>query len=132
MRAKGVNERKSTWAIGIEDPIASTVENRVVQKKVEVNNSSICTSGNYRKYFLKDGKKYGHSINPKTGVPAQNLLVSATVMHSSAMYADAYATAILVMGLEKTKEFLKLNSELKVYLIYYNESGELEVFSTFD
>ncbi|NNC84962.1 MAG: FAD:protein FMN transferase [Bacteroidia bacterium] len=132
LRAKGVNEYGKVWTIGIEDPIASTVAERVVQKEVRVDNTGICTSGNYRKYFIADGQKYGHSINPKTGMPAKNSLVSATVMHSSAMYADAYATAILVQGLEKTKEFLESKPEMKVYLLYYNADGELDVYSTLD
>lgn len=130
VRAKGVNESEKVWTIGIEDPIASTVENRIIKQEVMVQNESICTSGNYRKYFLIDGKKYGHSINPITGKPAQNNLVSVTVMAASAMYADAYATAILVMGMNKAKLFLESKPDLKVYLIYFDDAGELHVYST--
>ena len=130
VRAKGVNQKDKIWTIGIEDPVASTVKNRIIKQEVMVKNESICTSGNYRKYFVKDGIKYGHSINPQTGMPAQNSLVSVTVMAESAMYADAYATAILVMGLEKAKVFLESKLNLKVYLIFYDEEGTLEVYST--
>ena len=88
----------------------------------------MATSGNYRNFYYKNGKKYAHTIDPKTGYPVQHSLLSATVLAKNCATADAYATSFMVMGLEKAKEILRQQSELMAYLIYTNDDGVTEVW----
>lgn len=127
----GISSRKQPWRIGITKPIddmmAATQE---TQQILSLNNEALATSGNYRNFRIVDGKKYAHTINPHTGYPADHNLLSATVIAKDCMTADGYATAFMVMGLEKTKLFLENHPELIVYLIYSNEQGENQVYYT--
>lgn len=127
----GISSRKQPWRIGITKPIddmmAATQE---TQQILSLNNEALATSGNYRNFRIVDGKKYAHTINPHTGYPADHNLLSATVIAKDCMTADGYATAFMVMGLEKTKLFLENHPELVVYLIYSNEQGENQVYYT--
>jgi thiamine biosynthesis lipoprotein len=79
---------------------------------------------------MKDGVKYAHSIDPRTGYPVLSRLLSATVLADECITADAYATAFMVMGLEKSMEFLEAQNELEAYLIYSDEEGNFDVFTT--
>jgi thiamine biosynthesis lipoprotein len=129
LKAKGVNMQDTLWRVGIDRPLADLKE-RELEAIVHLNNRSLATSGNYRKFYEKDGKKYSHTINPKTGYPVEHNLLSATVIAKECAFADAYATALMVMGLEQSKEFLKQHKELEALLIFSNDSGELETFTT--
>ena len=95
-----------------------------------MENLAIATSGNYRKFIIEDGIKYAHHLDPKTGYPAKNNLLSASVFADDCISSDANATGILVMGLEKATEFLKVHRELQVYLIYSDDSGNYQVFES--
>ena len=95
---------------------------------LELNNKSLATSGNYRKFYIEDGVKYSHVINPFNGFPAKNRLLSVTVIHDDCMYADAYATAFMVMGLKQSKIFLEENNDLEAYFIFTKDNGELGEF----
>ena len=131
INTRGVNEKGNIWLIGIDKPIeGNIIPGMYLQAKIRLKNSSLATSGNYRKFYEKDGIKYAHSINPKTGYPVLKKLLSATVIAEDCMTADAYATAFMVMGLEKTKEFLREYKELEAYLIYSDDQGEYKVFTT--
>ena len=88
----------------------------------------MATSGNYRNFYYKNGKKYAHTIDPKTGYPVQHSLLSATVLAKNCATADAYATSFMVMGLEKAKEILRQHSELMAYFIYTTDDGKTEVW----
>jgi len=88
----------------------------------------LATSGNYRKYYIKDGVKYAHTINPHTGYPVQHSLLSATVVAPKAGLADAYATAFMVMGVVKSRLVLKQHPELEAFLIYSDENGNFKSF----
>jgi len=101
-----------------------------LQAIIELDNKSLTTAGNYRKFFVENGVKYGHTIDPKTGFPAKNTLLSATVICDDAITADAWDTAFMVLGLEKSKELLKTLPGIDVYFIYSNEQGKYEVFFT--
>ena len=79
---------------------------------------SIATSGNYRKFYIKEGQKFAHTINPETGYPVQHNLLSATVITQTCMDADALATAFMVMGLKKSMEFARNSPALEAYFIY--------------
>ena len=92
----------------------------------------MATSGSYRKFYEKDGIKYSHFIDPNTGYPVQHSLLSASVIANDCMTADAYATAFMVMGMEKAKEFLNENKNLglEVYFIYSGEDAKWDTFYT--
>lgn len=131
INTRGVNEKGIIWRIGIDKPIENNlIPGTNLQAVIQLHNRSLATSGNYRKFYEKDGVKYAHSIDPKTGYPVLSNLLSATVLAEDCMTADAFATAFMVMGLEKTKDFLLKHKELEVYLIYSDDQGNYQVFIT--
>ena len=97
---------------------------------VEINNRALSTSGNYRSFFVEKGVKYAHTIDPKTGFPARNTLLSASVVSDDCMTADAYATTFMVLGVEKSKVLLSKLHGIEVYFVYTNVQGSYEVFFT--
>ena len=103
-------------------------KNERFQFILDLKNKALATSGNYRRFYEKNGVRYSHTINPFTGFPAENRLLSVTVIHESCMLADAYATAFMVMGVKKSKQFLKTHAEIEVYLIYTNKNGGWNTF----
>jgi len=119
IRCSGVNASGSKWRIGIDAPIdGNMTAGENIQDVVEVTDCGIVTSGNYRKFFIgEDGEKYAHSINPKTGYPVRDSLLSATVITKNATLADAYATYCMVLGYEKAVKFLESRDDLHGYLI---------------
>lgn len=129
LKAKGLNMNDTLWRIGIDKPIAE-LEEREIEAIVNLENKALATSGNYRKFYEKDGKKYSHTINPKTGYPVEHNLLSATVITDDCGYADAYATSFMVMGLKGTKDFLSLHKEIDALLIYSDENSDLQMFMT--
>jgi thiamine biosynthesis lipoprotein len=129
LRVKGKNIKNKLWRIGIDKPIENN-ENRDLQAIINLDNIALATSGNYRKFYEKDGVKYSHTINPKTGYPVQHTLLSATVLAKTCSMADGYATAFMVLGLEKSKEIVTNNPELEVLFIYVDEKNEIQTFAT--
>lgn len=127
---KGEKPDGALWVVGVEKPAPDSEAERVVQTKVQLKNRALCTSGNYRKYRMINGKKYAHEIDPKTGFPVSHNLLSVSVMASDCATADAYATAFMIMGLQKSKMFLEKHPELQAYFIYANEKGELQTDQT--
>ncbi|WP_027420696.1 FAD:protein FMN transferase [Crocinitomix catalasitica] len=133
IRVKGVNADSVLWRIGIDKPVEhSTSDNRSIQDIIQLENRSIATSGSYRKFYEKDGVKYSHTLDPKTGYPVQHNLLSATVVTETCAMADALATAFMVMGTEKAIEFIRIHPELNIeaYFIYVNNKGRNEVYYT--
>jgi len=129
VRCKGTNAKDNVWRVGIDKPAdGNMTPGGELQAIIELNNKSLTTAGNYRKFFVENGVKYGHTIDPKTGFPSKNTLLSATVVCSDAMTADAWDTAFMVLGLEKSKDLLKNLPGIEVYFIYSNEQGEYEVY----
>ena len=118
---KGTKSDGSSWVVGIEKPSADAESGREIQIAVKLNNKALATSGNYRKYFTEDGKRYSHTIDPSTGFPVKHSLLSASVIAEDCITADAYATAFMVLGVEKTQEFIEKAKGLEVYLIYDDE-----------
>jgi thiamine biosynthesis lipoprotein len=117
--AKGVNDKQECWRIGIDKPIDdNTGMHQELQTIVSVCDKCISTSGNYRNYYIKNGKKYAHSIDPITGYPSENEMLGATVIADDCMTADAYSTAFMVAGLKKSEEMAKKVPGLFYYLIY--------------
>ena len=129
LRVKGKNTNNKLWRIGIDKPIENN-ENRDLQAIINLENTALATSGNYRKFYEKDGVKYSHTLNPKTGYPVQHTLLSATVLAKTCSMADAYATAFMVLGLEKSKEIVAANPDLRVLFIYVDEKNEFQTFAS--
>jgi FAD:protein FMN transferase len=125
--AKGKKEDGTNWIIGIEKPVDHN-EKRELIAKVILNNRALATSGSYRKSYNKNGIRISHIIDPRTGYPITHTLLSATVFASNCADADAYATAFMVMGMEKSKEFLMNHKELDGYLIASDSSGSFKTY----
>jgi thiamine biosynthesis lipoprotein len=128
---KGMNPKGKKWRIGIDKPIdGSTRMQNTLQAVVSITNMAITTSGNYRKFYIKDGKKYAHTIDPKTGTPVQHNLLSATVIAPSCVMADAYATAFMVLGVEKSLKICESIQGMDCYLISVNKDGNYQISQT--
>jgi len=131
LRAKGKNLGDSIWTVGIEQPIEDATNGTTLNIKIKLKDRALATSGNYKKFYVEDGKKYSHIINPFTGYPAKNSLLSATVIADDCMTADAYATSFMVMGMEKSLQFLSEHKELKLEVIFiYDENGVWKRYSS--
>ena len=128
IRARGKNIKKNYWRAAIEKP--NTDGSQSFQTAVELKNASMATSGNYRKFRItKEGKKYVHTVNPKTGFATEsNLLSASVIIEGDCADADAYATAFMAIGLEKTKIFLTKYPQIKVLLIFLDEKGSLQEY----
>ncbi len=113
MRARGHNAVGGPWRVAVEKPL---VGERSVQRVLELRDTAVATSGDYRNYFLADGTRFSHTIDPRSGYPVSHDLASVTVLHESAMRADALATALLVMGPEDGLEFAR-RADLAALLI---------------
>jgi FAD:protein FMN transferase len=124
VKAKGKKDNDENWTVGIDQPNETPTEGRPLKAIVKLNDRALATSGNYRKFYVEDGKKMAHIIDPHTGYPAKHNLLSATVLAGDCMTADAYATAFMVMGMEKSKQFLSEHQELRleVFFIYEENS----------
>ena len=121
---KGINPKGKEWSIGIDKPIdGNFIPGQSVEAVIEVSNKGLVTSGNYRKFYIKDGKKYAHTIDPRTGYPVDHNLLSATIIASNAMLADAYATYCMVIGFEQAKTSVESRADLEGCLIY-DDGGE--------
>lgn len=126
---QGISEKRVPWRIGVTKPTEDSLSiGDELQTVLNVTNKAMATSGNYRNFYYKDGKKYAHTIDPKTGYPVQHSLLSATVLANNCATADAYATSFMVMGIEKAKAVLERHPELMAYFIYSDKKGELAVW----
>ena len=125
----GINPERVPWKIGVNKPNEDALnESHELQTILNVTDKSMATSGNYRNFYIKGGKKYAHTIDPKTGYPVQHTLLSATVLTDRCAKADAYATSFMVLGMEGAKQILKSHKDLMAYLIYTNNKGNLAVW----
>ena len=128
VRVKG-NKNGAMWKIGIDKPYDDNmIPGENLEAIISLDDRSLATSGNYRKFYVENGIKYSHTIDPKTGYPANNQLLSATILADECAIADGIATACMVMGKDKTIEFLNLHPEFKGYLIYSDDSGNLKTW----
>ncbi len=125
---KGRNSEGEIWKVGIDRPVAKRNKDKL-QAIVKLENKAMATSGSYRKFYVKDGKKYSHTIDPITGYTVDHNLLSATVIANHCMIADAFATAFMVLGVDRTIDFLEEPQlGIEVYLIYSDESGVLKTY----
>lgn len=128
-KSQGIKPDSSKWTVGIEQPIENKTGQNKAQAYITLNSGeALATSGNYRKFYYKDGKRYSHTINPKTGYPVSHNLLSATIITDNATLADAYATTCMVLGLENAKIFVK-EQGVKAYFIY-DDNGTLKEYVT--
>lgn len=122
----GISEKRTPWRIGVTKPTDDSLNvNQELQTIINVTDKAMATSGNYRNFYYKNGRKYAHTIDPHTGYPIQHSILSATVLTGSCAKADAYATAFMVMGMDKARKVLEQHPELMVYLIYTDKDGKL-------
>lgn len=125
----GVNDQRMPWKIGVTKPTDDSLSvNEELQTVLNVTNKAMATSGNYRNFYYKNGKKYAHTIDPKTGCPVQHNILSATVLADDCATADAYATSFMVLGLDKAKKVLEKHPELMAYFIYSDKNGKNAVW----
>lgn len=125
----GKNPSCNNWRIGITRPDDDSLStNSSTIANVELSGKGMATSGNYRNYYVKDGRKYAHTIDPKTGYPVQHSLLSATVIADNCATADAYATAFMVMGIEEAKKILARHDDLAACLIYTDKNGHYAIW----
>ena len=125
---RGISEKRVPWKIGVTKPTDDSLHiGNELQTVLNVTDKAMATSGNYRNFYYKGGRKYAHTINPKTGRPVQHNILSATVLCNQCAKADAYATAFMVMGLDKAREVLERNPDLMVYFIY-DDKGQNKVW----
>lgn len=125
----GISEKRIPWKIGVTKPTDDSLNtNQELQTVLNITDMAMATSGNYRNFYYKNGKKYAHTINPKTGYPVQHNILSATVLAPNCATADAYATSFMVLGMEKAKQILEKHPELMAYFIYSDPKGRNAVW----
>jgi thiamine biosynthesis lipoprotein len=125
------NKNGDFWKIGIDKPEDNNMSpGDNLQAIISIKNKALATSGNYRKFYVENGIKYSHTIDPKTGYPSRNRLLSVTIIANDCATADGIATACMVMGKDKTLEFLNRNTELEAYLVYSDDTGNFKTWIT--
>lgn len=129
IRSKGKNGKGRIWSVGIDKPIDDPSSlSREIQEVIQMEDGALATSGNYRQFYIKDGKKYAHTIDPRIGYPVQHSLLSSSVFAPDCISADAYATSFMVLGLEKSIEIVEKDSLLKAYFIYTDSLGNYKSY----
>jgi thiamine biosynthesis lipoprotein len=115
------------WHVGIDRPAdGNYVPGADLKAKIGLDNSALATSGNYRKFYVEDGVKYSHTIDPRTGYPSRHTLLSATIIAPTCAVADAWATACMVGGKDTAISFIEKNNFLEGYLIFADERGDMK------
>lgn len=128
---RGLNPDKRKWRVGINKPVEDSLSlNNEIETILEITDMAMATSGNYRNFYYKGGKKYAHTIDPRSGYPVQHSILSSTVLAKDCATADAYATSFMVMGLEKAQKVLAAHPEIQAYFIYTDEEGNNRSFMT--
>lgn len=127
--ARGVNDKGELWKVGINKPEELGRADQLVSI-IALDNKGLATSGNYRNYYEAGDMKISHTIDPSTGRPVKHGLLSATVIAKDCMTADAYATAMMVMGTEKSIELQQTHEDIEIFLIFNNENGEMDYYAS--
>ena len=131
VRVRGKNPQGELWHIGINKPNEDpTNMKNDIEQVIQVTQLAMATSGNYRNFYEKDGKKYAHTIDPRTGYPVQHSILSSTVLAHDCATADAYATAFMVLGLDEAKKVLAKHHELMAFFIYSDQEGNTREWYT--
>lgn len=128
---KGVNHEGRPWGIGVTNPVDdSTMMRTELYDVVYLQDKAMATSGNYRQYYHKGGKKYSHTIDPRTGYPVEHNLLSASVFADDCMTADALATACMVVGLDSSMVMIEAIPDVEGFFIYADSSGVFQTKTT--
>lgn len=127
---RGQKPNHQPWIVGIEKPAADKDADRIVQTRIKLKDKGLVTSGSTRKYVERNGKRYSHCIDPKTGYPVEHQVLSVTVMAENSVWADALASIGMVMGMEKSLALFQGLDGVEAYYIFVNDAGELETFAT--
>jgi thiamine biosynthesis lipoprotein len=128
--ARNTKPDGTEWRVGIEKPATDKENAQEIQMIVALQNKGIATSGNYRKYYEENGKRYSHTIDPSTGYPVDHNLLSVTVLAGNAALADAYSTAFMVMGVDRALELLKTLPDMEAIFISSSTEGTYETLLT--
>ncbi len=128
--ARGEKPDGKPWIVGIEKPAENMDSERIVQTRIALRDKGLVTSGSTRKYVERNGKRYSHCINPKTGYPVEHQLLSVTVMAENSVWADALASICMVMGMELSLPLIQGMDGVEAYYIFVNDQNELETFAT--
>ena len=123
---QGVNPGGGPWTVGVDKPVdGNDIPGAELQGIMEAGPEAcgVVTSGNYRKFYVKDGRKYAHTVDPRTGCPVTHSLLSATIIAPDAAEADALATYCMVVGLEKAVEYIESRADIEGYLIYEKDGS---------
>lgn len=131
--AKGLKHNGEPWTVGIERPAENKYSEQEIETAIGLRDKSVVTSGNYRKYYEQDGVRYSHTIDPATGRPVSHSLLSVSVVSREAWYADAMATSFMVMGLEKSLQFIAEhpdNPDIQAVFFIYDDHGAYKTYGT--
>lgn len=128
--AKGGKPNGDPWIVGIEKPSENWDSEQIVHTRITLHNKGLVTSGSTRKYVERNGKRYSHCIDPKTGYPVEHNVLSVTVLAENSVWADALASICMVMGMEKSLPLIESMDGVEAYYIYVNEKDELATFAT--
>jgi FAD:protein FMN transferase len=127
---KGLKPDGKPWLVGIENPSADSISERTINTRVKLTDNALATSGSYRKYYEENGIRYSHTIDPKTGYPVRHSLLSVSVLADDCATADGYATAFMVLGFEKAKEFVVNHPGMEAFFINAADSGLYQTYAT--
>jgi thiamine biosynthesis lipoprotein len=127
---RGIGTKEGAeWRIGIDKPVDNNNSpGEDLEAVIRISDKALATSGNYRKFYVEDGVKYSHTINPKTGYPAKNRLLSATIIAADCAMADGIATACMVMGKESAIDFITKNPEFLAYFVFSDDDGKMKTW----
>ena len=128
--ARGSKPNGQPWIVGIEKPAENWDSEQVVQTRITLRDKGLVTSGSTRKYTERNGRRYSHCIDPKTGYPLEHNVLSATVLAENSVWADALASICMVMGMEKSLPLIESMDGVEAYYIFVNDQNELETFAT--
>ena len=128
--ARGEKPNGQPWIVGIEKPADNWDSEQVVHTRIALRDKGLVTSGSTRKYVERNGKRYSHCIDPKTGYPVEHNVLSVTVLAENSVWADALASICMVMGMEKSLPLIESMNGVEAYYIYVNEQNALETFAT--
>ncbi len=128
--ARGGKPNGQPWIVGIEKPAENWDSERIVQTRIALRDKGLVTSGSTRKYVERNGKRYSHCIDPKTGYPVEHNVLSVTVLAENSVWADALASICMVMGMEKSLPLIESMDGVEAYYIFVNEHDELGTFAT--
>ena len=129
LRCRGLNPKGTLWRVGVDKPLEGLID-RQIQVVLNLGEISVTTSCTYRMFDEEGVVKYSHTIDPVSGYPARSTLLSATVLMRNCIDADAWATAFMVMGLDRAKEVVNARDDLEVYFIYSDEEGNFQTWES--